>query len=353
MAAFEANVDGARAAGIDIGAYHLMRATPIDTQAADFVAAIKDRGPYKMLAIDVEDVGGPELSSLGKEAITDKVLTIYRAIRAAGYTCDVYVYASHSWLTSLIDVAACRAAGLKIWGAAYSNDTPDNTDHSADFDMWQWCSDGHIDGINGNVDCDVLYDGAKAVQPIAPVATPTPTPQSAPGTYTVPSATNAYVNAINAVNKVSAAGTVSPGSYYVFNRAQGMVNVTKIQGQPGSWINPNDSAPTATVPAASAQTYTVKPGDMLSVIAQRFGTTTSALASFNGISNPNLIYAGQTLKISGNASAQPAEITYTVKPGDTLSEIAVRFNTAVPHLAGINGISNPNLIRAGQTLKIK
>ncbi len=167
---FTTNVDGARAAGMDVGAYHLMRATPIDMQAADFIAAISGHGPYKMLAIDVEDVGGPELSSLGKEATTDKILTIYRAIRAAGYTCAVYVYASASWLRSLIDVAACRAAGMKIWMAAYSNDTPDNTDHSADCDMWQWCSDGHVEGISGNVDCDVLYGAGQAAQPTASVA---------------------------------------------------------------------------------------------------------------------------------------------------------------------------------------
>lgn len=168
---FTANVDGARVAGMDVGAYHLMRATPIDTQASDFIAAIKDHGPYSMLAIDVENpkAGSTEISDIGKAGITGRIITIYKAIRAAGYTCPVYVYASANWFRNLIDVAACRAAGLKIWMAAYSNDTPDNTDHSADCDMWQWCSDGHIDGINGNVDCDVLYVAGHATQAATPV----------------------------------------------------------------------------------------------------------------------------------------------------------------------------------------
>ena len=80
---FAANVTAARTAGLLVGAYHLMRATPIEQQAHDFIAAISGRGPYCCLAIDVEDVGGPELSSLGKAAITDRILTIYR-VRADG-----------------------------------------------------------------------------------------------------------------------------------------------------------------------------------------------------------------------------------------------------------------------------
>ena len=159
---FAANVTAARAAGLLVGAYHLMRATPVKQQAHDFLAAISGRGPYCCLAIDVEDVGGPELSSLGKTAITDRILTIYRAVRAAGYACPVYVYASAAWLRSLIDVAACRKIGLLIWMAAYSDDTPDSTDRSADCDMWQWCSDGKVPGVTGDTDCDVCYRGIGA-----------------------------------------------------------------------------------------------------------------------------------------------------------------------------------------------
>ena len=77
----------------------------------------------------------------------------------------------------------------------------------------------------------------------------------------------------------------------------------------------------------------------------------SALASINGISNPNNIYVGQVLKISGNS--QPSSVYYTVQYGDTLSEIAVRYGTTTSNLASINGISNPNNIYVGQVLKIK
>ena len=58
-------------------------------------------------------------------------------------------------------------------------------------------------------------------------------------------------------------------------------------------------------------TYTIKPGDTLSKIAQANGTTVSELASLNGISNPNLIYAGNTIKLPGadNNASQPAATT--------------------------------------------
>lgn len=96
-------------------------------------------------------------------------------------------------------------------------------------------------------------------------------------------------------------------------------------------------------------TYVIQPGDTLSGIAARFGTTVSELASLNGISDPNLIYAGSTLKVpEGGSSGQ----YYTIQPGDTLSGIAAKFGTTVSALASLNGISDPNLIYAGSTIRI-
>ncbi len=99
-------------------------------------------------------------------------------------------------------------------------------------------------------------------------------------------------------------------------------------------------------------TYTVVRGDTLSEIAQRFGTTVGALAAENGIKNPNLIYVGQVLKINSSGSQQSANIQYRIKRGDTLSEIAVRYNTTVNAIANANNIKNPNLIYAGEVITI-
>ena len=111
-----------------------------------------------------------------------------------------------------------------------------------------------------------------------------------------------------------------------------------------------------------AQIYSVRSGDTLSGIAARFGTTVGALASRNGISNPNLIFAGQRLVVGAGSppvtttpTAPPASGnggTYSVRPGDTLSGIASRYNTTVGALASLNGISNPDMISVGQTLRL-
>lgn len=118
----------------------------------------------------------------------------------------------------------------------------------------------------------------------------------------------------------------------------------------------------------NSNTYTVKSGDTLSGIAGKFNTTYTQLAQLNHISNPNVIRVGQVLTLhqtvaqntttSQQESQQNKQVTtvangtYTVKSGDTLSQIAARFNTTTSALASTNHISNPNLIEVGQQLRI-
>lgn len=123
-----------------------------------------------------------------------------------------------------------------------------------------------------------------------------------------------------------------------------------------------DSSSSTSTAATTAGTYTVKAGDTLSGIASRFSTSSSTLASLNSISNPNLIYVGQVLKVSAGAtnssstsSASHTATTassYTVKSGDTLSAIAAKYGTTYQALASANSISNPNDIYVGQVIKL-
>lgn len=99
-------------------------------------------------------------------------------------------------------------------------------------------------------------------------------------------------------------------------------------------------------------TYTVRAGDSLSVIAQKFNTTVSNLQKLNNISNKNVIYAGQKLKVTGGVSGGGSVATYTIQPGDTLSGIASKYNTTTAALQKENGIQNANRINAGQVIRI-
>ena len=99
-------------------------------------------------------------------------------------------------------------------------------------------------------------------------------------------------------------------------------------------------------------TYIVQSGDTLSGIASMYGTTYQHLAEINGIANPNLIHAGQEIRIDGTAPSTSAEY-YTIQPGDTLSGIAANYGTTWQWLAGVNGISDPNLIYPGNAIRVR
>ena len=109
-------------------------------------------------------------------------------------------------------------------------------------------------------------------------------------------------------------------------------------------------------PEVKTSTYTVKKGDSLGAIAERFGVTVDQLRELNGIKGNN-IQAGQKLKVTGKASEERSEkpeaksSTYTVKKGDSLGAIAERFGVTVDQLRDWNGIKGNN-IQAGQKLTI-
>jgi LysM repeat protein len=123
----------------------------------------------------------------------------------------------------------------------------------------------------------------------------------------------------------------------------------------------------------STQLYTVVAGDTVWEIAQQFNSSSDAIIEVNGLNSVGLINIGQTLVIpvrvtytqpptftpappaAGTGTGGPTTTTtgaYTVAPGDTLFNLAQRYNTTVATLAQINNIVNPNLIYPGQTLQV-
>ena len=98
--------------------------------------------------------------------------------------------------------------------------------------------------------------------------------------------------------------------------------------------------------------YVVKPGDTLNKIAAKYGTTASYLACLNGLANPNHIRSGWTFCVKAGTPTPACGYWYTVKWGDTLYRIGQMTGWGVWQLANPNGITNPDLIRAGQKLWI-
>lgn len=163
--------------------------------------------------------------------------------------------------------------------------------YKGNFGMWQYSSKGSVSGINGNVDLDIAYKDYPAI--------------------------------IKGNN---------------LNNYKGNSNtITSADENNDNIIN-----------------YVVKKGDTLSEIAQKYNTTYQKLASYNNISNPNKIYAGQIIKISTNIEINPS--TYVVKKGDTLSSIASKYGTTWQKIYEKNKTkigANPNKIYPGQVLSIQ
>ena len=128
------------------------------------------------------------------------------------------------------------------------------------------------------------------------------------------------------------------------------------------------SNPANTYNTYGPDSYVVRPGDALDTIAQRLHTSSAALAAANGLTNVNLIRAGQVLHwpvagvyrsatptaqgaLTGQSTAS-SSATYLVRPGDTLSGIALSRDISLNALAAANNIANGRLLRAGSVLRL-
>ncbi|HSR87680.1 MAG TPA: LysM peptidoglycan-binding domain-containing protein, partial [Pontiella sp.] len=113
----------------------------------------------------------------------------------------------------------------------------------------------------------------------------------------------------------------------------------------------------------ATETYIVRKGDMLSQLAVDFDTTTAELVRLNNLSNPDVLYVGQELRVpagrggaprataSSSASSVKKGGTYTIQKGDTLSGIAVAAGVSISDLRSLNNIEG-DMIRAGDTIDI-
>ena len=263
------------------------------------------------------------------------------------YGCKPMIYMSQS-VVNRHDWSKVVAGNYGLWVAKYRDYVADyNYDMSNAgskpevkywkfYAIWQWTSSGRLNGYNGNLDLDEFYGDESAwdayVGKGEGTTTPEPTPAPKPEKLSNEEVAELvkqgkYGNGEERRKKLEAEG-------YDYETIQKIVNQS-YESQP------------------SYTTYTVKSGDTLSGIGAKLGVNWRDIASLNGISSPYTIYVGQKLKISGSSKkpSTSSTRTYTVKSGDTLSEIGQKLGVNWKTIASKNGISSPYTIYVGQKLK--
>lgn len=303
-----------------------------------------------------------------KQANTNAILYGMRRVRDAGYTPMYYSYRPYT-IANVYYQQILKEFPNSLWMAAYPNYAVTPTPNLQVFPsmdgvaIYQFTSTYIAGGLDGNIDLTGITDNGYTKGNAEKPKTETP-------------AVEAGQEADNTPKKTVKVGDTVKVNFSATNWSTGEGIPTWVKGNTYkviqingdrflldgimSWINRKNAEIISTsqteqtinkAPAVIAKTYTVRYGDTLSGIAYANGTSIAALQSLNGISNPNWIYVGQTLKLSGTATVVSSVKTYIVRYGDNLSVIANRLGTSVNHLVSTNGIKNANLIYPGQVLK--
>lgn len=288
---------------------------------------------------------------------TQVIAYAIQRIKDAGYTPMIYGY--KNYLLTHTDLSYL-AKLCQLWLAEYPDYsvTPHpNYNYFPSFDnvgIFQFTSTYVAGGLDGDVDLTGITDnGYKGGQAEKPVTKPDAVQQGIIADNTPKkNITTGYTVKVNFSAKNWASGEVIPN--WVKGRDYPVIqtNGNKVLlGGIMSWIDRSNVEILSTAKQNNTQaisnTYTVRSGDNLSMIASRFNTTITALQTLNGIRNPNLIYPGQRLKVSGQISSR----TYTVRYGDNLSTISQRLGVNMWTLAHKNNLRNVNLIYPGQILQ--
>lgn len=305
-----------------------------------------------IIALDFEHGASSDV-----HANTESILYGMRRIKKAGYTPMYYSY--KPFTLKYVDYQRIiKEFPNSLWIAGYpSYDVTQNPLYSYFPSMdgiaiWQFTSTYIAGGLDGNVDLTGITDNGYT--DTDKPATDTPATNAGEETNDKPKSEIKTGDTVKVKFNVDAWATgevvpqwVKGNSYKVQEVAGSKVLLKGIL----SWISKGDIEllpdANAVPDKQSETTHVVQCGETLSSIATKYRTTYQALASLNGLSNPNMIYVGQVLKVSETASTTR---TYTVQSGDNLSSIASKLGTTYQVLAQQNGLSNPNLIYPGQVL---
>lgn len=99
--------------------------------------------------------------------------------------------------------------------------------------------------------------------------------------------------------------------------------------------------------------YTVKTGDTLFNISQKYNVRWDSIAQINNLNEPYILHAGQILKIPQTTTSAVPNKIYTIKANDTLASIAKQFNITVDDIIAVNpNLQKSDLITVGQVIKL-
>ena len=304
-----------------------------------------------IVALDFEHGASSDVN-----ANTETILYGMRRIKQAGYTPMYYSY--KAFTLQYVDYQRIiKEFPNSLWIAAYPSYevTPEPLyayfPSMEGIGIWQFTSTYIAGGLDGNVDLIGITDSGYT--DTNKPETDTPATDAGEEIEKIPNSDVKVGDTVKVKFNVDAWATgeaipdwVKGNSYIVQEVTESRVLLEGIL----SWISKGDIEllpDAATVPDKLPEaTHVVQYGETLSSIAYQYGTNYQTLAALNGLTNPNLIYPGQILKVNGSVVSN----IYTVQYGDNLSSIAAKLGTTYQTLAALNGLANPNLIYPGQTL---
>ena len=348
--------NGAKENGIKVGFYHFFNPgsspTPSE-QARYFVDTIRGLDSDLKLVLDLEQTGG-----LDNYEVTRQAIEFLEEVRNySGLDVAVYTY------TNFAQYNLYEGLGLSeypLWIAQLSEEGPSpNPIWGNKYVAWQYSDTGRVRGINASTDLDLVYDGM-FLDDREDIPKEQKQPQRIPGTRQEPSTQSGVIYyTVQEGDTLTSIAQKYDTTVHEITVTNSIVNPNLIYVGEVLKIYPGNRSIIKRKKVFTT-TYIVQSGDTLTLIAIKFDTTVQAIAELNDLQNPNLIYVGEILKIPtnsrGNLSAPSSRHyikTYIVQSGDTLTSIAKKFNTTADKIALLNNITNPNLIYPGQILKIE
>ena len=325
---FAENYERAKAAGLKIGFYHYVTARSVDEgrrQARFFASLAAGREPDMRLAMDFEYFGSLSVSQI--DAISEAYLDELTALTKR----EAVIYSDLSNARNIFSRAL--AEKYPLWAAQYGADEPSANGKWREWVGFQYTDEGRVGGIYGNVDRNIFtegiflsdsgrIDGEKRTTVRARTRTLTVYVRAGDTLWAIAREYGTTVEAIARENRI-----VDPNRIFAGERLR-ITLPTRGNGE---------------------EIYTVRRGDTPISIAGKFGVTLSALEDRNGLERGETIYAGDKLSIPG---ARMSGEFYVVRPGDTLFYISRRTGVPIRTLVGINRIKDPDLIYAGEHLKL-